>query len=98
MSCHQVASSTFEFLHNCCRKFLSEAYKGGGAYVLKNSYPLCCGFLHLFPMSMFGIINSLLGVGKLVKLCAFELYHKANTSSCDDLLQICACYLVRNFR
>jgi hypothetical protein len=48
-------------LHKCCRKFPSEAYKGGGAYVLNNSYPLCCGFLPLFPMSMFAIINSLLG-------------------------------------
>jgi hypothetical protein len=60
VSCHQVMSSTFEFLHNCCHKFPSGAYKGGGGYVLKSSYPLCCGFLHLFHVSVFGIVNSLL--------------------------------------
>jgi hypothetical protein len=54
-------SSTFEFLYNCCHKFSNGAYKGGGVYVLKSSSPLCCGFLHMFLMSMFRIINFLLG-------------------------------------
>ncbi len=59
MSHHQVASSAFEFLHNCCCKFSSRAYRGGGVFVLKKSSPLCCGFLHLFPMLVFGIVKSL---------------------------------------
>jgi len=56
---HQVASPTFEFLHNFCHKSPSKAYKGGVVYVLKKFSRLCCGFLHLFHVSMFGIINSL---------------------------------------
>jgi hypothetical protein len=27
--------------------------------MLKSSSPLCCGFFHMFPMSMFGIVSSL---------------------------------------
>jgi len=65
MSCHQVASLTFEFLHTCCRKSPSKAYRGGGVFVLKNSSPLCCGFLHLYHVSMFGIISSLSGGRKI---------------------------------
>jgi hypothetical protein len=57
---HQATSSTFEFLHIHYRKSQNEACKGGGMYVLKSSSPLCCGFLHLFPMSEFGIISYLL--------------------------------------
>ncbi len=56
---HQATSSTFEFLHTCCHKSPSGVYKGGGVYVLKSSFPLCCEFLHLFTMSMFGIIKFL---------------------------------------
>jgi hypothetical protein len=55
-----VMSLTFEFLHNYCHKSSSEVYKDGRVYVLKSFSPLCCGFLHLFRMFMFGIINSLL--------------------------------------
>jgi hypothetical protein len=89
--------STFEFLHTCY-KFLSGAYRGGGVFMLKSSSPSCCGFLHLFLMSMFGIVNFYQGVGKSVRLCAFELHHMASSSLCDNLLQICAYYLVRNSR
>jgi hypothetical protein len=63
--CHQAAS-TFEFLHKCCHKFPSEAYKGGGVFVLKSSSLLCSGFLHLFPMFVFGIVNS---VSKSKEIC-----------------------------
>jgi hypothetical protein len=59
VSSHQAVSSTFEFLHTYCCKSPSGAYRGGGVSMLKSSCPLCCGFLHMFPMSMFGIINSL---------------------------------------
>jgi hypothetical protein len=80
VSCHQVMSSTFEFMHNCCHKSLNEACRGGRVYVLKSSSPSCCGFLHLFPMSMFGIANFYQGVGKFVRLCGFGLHHRANIS------------------
>jgi hypothetical protein len=60
VSHHQATSSTFEFLHIYYHKSQNEACKGGNMYVLKGS-PLCCGFLHLCPMSKFGIISSLLG-------------------------------------
>jgi hypothetical protein len=58
---HQAVSSTFEFIHNCCCKFSSEAYRSGVLFMLKNSSPLCCGSLHLFLVFVFGIVNSLLG-------------------------------------
>jgi hypothetical protein len=32
---------------------------GGDVFVLKSLSPLCSGFLHLFLMFVFGIINSL---------------------------------------
>jgi hypothetical protein len=87
---HQAMSSTFEFLHNYCHKSLSGVYKGRGVFMLKGSAPLCCGFLHFFLVLVFGIINFLSrvyqGLKKSVKLCAFGLHHKANTSSCDDFL------------
>jgi hypothetical protein len=51
----------FKFLHTYCNKFPNGAYKGAGVYVLKSSYPLCYEFLHMFHVSMFGIINSLFG-------------------------------------
>ncbi len=59
-------------------------------YVLKSSSPLCCGFLHLFLMYVFRIISSLSRVGKFVKVYVFELHHRANTSSCDEIFKICA--------
>ncbi len=58
--------------------------------LLKNSTPLCCGFLHLFLVFVFGIINFLLRVGKFFRFCAFRLHHKVSISLCDDLLHICA--------
>jgi hypothetical protein len=51
--------TTFEFLHNYCHKSSSKAYKGGSVFVLKSSSPLCCEFLHLFHVFVFGIIGSL---------------------------------------
>ncbi len=59
MSHHQVASSTFEFLHICCCKSSSGTYKGEGVSMLKSSSALCYGFLHCCPVFVFGIINSL---------------------------------------
>jgi hypothetical protein len=57
--CHSTTSSIFEFLHINCHKSLNGTYRGGSLSMLKSSSPLCCGFLHLFPMSVFGIINYL---------------------------------------
>jgi hypothetical protein len=71
---------------NYCHKFKGGAYRGGNVSMLKISYPLCCGFLHLFLMFVFKIVCSLSGVVKFVRLCAFKLHHKVNTISCDDLL------------
>jgi hypothetical protein len=59
MSCHQAMSLTFEFIHNYSSKSPNKTYKGGNVYVLKSSYPLCCGFLHMFHVSVFGIVNFL---------------------------------------
>ncbi len=59
MSCHQAVSLTFEFIHNYFSKSSNKTYKGGNVYVLKSSCPLCCGFLHMFPMFVFGIVNFL---------------------------------------
>ncbi len=62
------------------------AYRGGNVSMLNISYPLCCGFLHLFLMFVFKIANFLSSVATLVRLCAFKLHHKVNTILCDDLL------------
>ncbi len=42
-------------------------------YVLKSSSPLCCGFLHLFPMFMFGIISFLLGVKEIYEVVCLQV-------------------------
>jgi hypothetical protein len=65
-------SSTFEFLHIHCCKSRNKACKGGGMYVLKSSSPLCCGFLHLFPMSKFGIISFLLGGREIYEVVCLQ--------------------------
>jgi hypothetical protein len=70
---HQAMSSTFEFLHNCCCKFFNVAYKGGSMSMLKSSSPLCCGFLHLFLMFVFGIVNSLLGGRKICPVVCHQV-------------------------
>jgi hypothetical protein len=64
-------------------------------YVLKGSSHVCREFLHMFFVFVFGIVSSLLAVGKSINLCAFRLYHKANTSSCDHFLQIYAYCSIR---
>jgi hypothetical protein len=78
--------SHHQLLHNYCHESPNRAYRGENVYMLKGSSSLCCGFLHLIPMSMFGIVNSFLGVGKFVRVCAFKLCHRVNISLCDDLL------------
>ncbi len=95
---HQAVSSTFEFLHNYCCKFLNGAYKGGGVYVLKSSSPSCCGFFcNCFLCLCLGLLILYQGVGKFVRLCAFELHHRVSTSSCDDVQYICAYCSIKNF-
>jgi hypothetical protein len=83
---HQVKSSTFEFLHTYCCKSLNEAYMCESMYMLKSSSPLCCQFLHLFPMFVFGIVKFLLGGRESIKLCVFKLHHRVRTNVCDDFL------------
>jgi hypothetical protein len=73
--CHQ-AVSTFEFLHNYCFKSSSKAYRGGGMYVLKGSSPLCCGLLHLFLVSMFGIVSFLSGVKEICQIVCLRATSK----------------------
>jgi hypothetical protein len=77
---HQVGSSTFEFLHNYCRRSLSKAYMGGGVSMLKSFFPLSCGLLPLFPMSMFGIVNSLLGGREIYQVMPLKYIIKREQS------------------
>jgi hypothetical protein len=58
--------------------------------------PCVVGFCTCFMCLCLGLLVLYHRVGKFVKLCAFKLYHRASTSSCDDLLQIYAYYLVKN--
>jgi len=59
---------------------------GGNVSMLKSSSPLCCKFLHLFPMFVFGIVNSLLGGREISWVVCLWVHHKVITSLCDDLL------------
>jgi hypothetical protein len=41
--------------------------------VSKSSFPWCCGVLHMFPMSMFGIVNCLSGGREIYQVVCLKV-------------------------
>ncbi len=59
--CHQIVSSTFEFMHNCYYKVFKHSLQVWRNVCVKKLLPFVLQVFALFFVVVFGIVNSLSG-------------------------------------